>query len=176
MRLGSNAKHRPADFHGKSWARIVDQEQVAGWDEVFASHTFHEIQMYYPMKVIRGRQYKLIWNVAHQLPYPFASDLWAAPTWKRQWEQGPDTPYGKRTVDQYIHRTQFELFDLEADPHETRNLALDEEYADLLKPPPKQNQSLSAENQRSLDHEMGLRIVSPDTSRKRSRKFRLYPA
>ena len=48
--------------------------------------------MYYPMKVVRGARYKLIWNVAYQLPYPFASDLWAAPTWQKQYEQGMQTP------------------------------------------------------------------------------------
>jgi N-sulfoglucosamine sulfohydrolase len=35
-------------------------------------------------------------------------------------------------VNQYIHRAQFELFDLANDPDETRNLALEEDYADLL--------------------------------------------
>ena len=45
---------------------------------IFASHTFHEIQMYYPMRVYRDKKFKLIWNIAHPLPYPFASDLWAA--------------------------------------------------------------------------------------------------
>jgi hypothetical protein len=32
--------------------------------------------MYYPMRVIETRKHKLILNIAHQLPYPFASDLW----------------------------------------------------------------------------------------------------
>ena len=59
----------------------MSEEHPAGWNELYASHTFHEITMYYPMRVVRGRQYKLIWNLAHPLPYPFASDLWEAPTW-----------------------------------------------------------------------------------------------
>ncbi|MEZ6138025.1 MAG: sulfatase [Pirellulaceae bacterium] len=120
------------DFHGRSWARIIGAANPSGWDEVFASHTFHEIQMYYPMKVIRGRRYKLIWNVAYQLPYPFASDLWAAPTWKERYALGPETMYGKRTVGQYIQRAKFELFDLQEDPDETKNLAELPEHAELL--------------------------------------------
>lgn len=120
------------DFHGRSWAGLTGEESAEGWDVVYASHTFHEIQMYYPMKVVHGRRYKLIWNIAYPLPYPFASDLWAAPTWKRQYEQGPDTMYGKRTVDRYIHRPQFELFDLEADPDEVNNLADQPDHQELL--------------------------------------------
>jgi N-sulfoglucosamine sulfohydrolase len=122
----------PADFHGRSWAELTGQQATEGWDTVYASHTFHEIQMYYPMRVVRGRRYKLIWNIAYPLPYPFASDLWAAPTWQRQYEQGPDAAYGQRSVERYIHRPQFELFDLENDPDETRNLAGLPEHAELL--------------------------------------------
>ena len=129
--LDGNA-HDPQDFHGRSWAGLTGQESADGWDTVYASHTFHEIQMYYPMKVVHGRRYKLIWNIAYPLPYPFASDLWAASTWQRQYEQGPQTAYGKRTVQRYIHRPQFELFDLTNDPDETKNLALLPEHAELL--------------------------------------------
>jgi N-sulfoglucosamine sulfohydrolase len=110
-------------FHGRSFLSVLEQEHPQGWDEIQASHTFHEIQMYYPMRVVRTRRYKLIWNIAHPLPFPFASDLWAAPTWQAQYQQGLDTPYGAWTVGSYIQRPEFELFDLEADPHEGNNLA-----------------------------------------------------
>ena len=119
-------------FHGRSWLPVLLKPGMKGWNEVFASHTFHEIQMYYPMKVVRGRKYKLIWNVAHQLPYPFASDLWAAPTWKDRYEKGMETKYGLKTVGQYIQRERFELFDIENDPDETTNLAEKPEHSELL--------------------------------------------
>lgn len=127
-----NDKNQPQDFHGRSWAKVLSSEEPSGWDKVYASHTFHEIQMYYPMKVVRGRKYKLIWNIAYPLPYPFASDLWAAPTWKDRYEQGPETMYGKRTVGRYIHRPEFEMFDLESDPDEVVNLADRPEHAATL--------------------------------------------
>lgn len=120
-------------FHGRSFLSILDQENPKKWDEVFASHTFHEITMYYPMKVVRGRKWKLIWNIAHGLPYPFASDLWAASTWQDRYKYGPDAMYGQRTVDAYINRPAFELFDLENDPYESKNLADDPQYAGVLK-------------------------------------------
>jgi N-sulfoglucosamine sulfohydrolase len=120
-------------LQGRSWkTAIAAAEPPPGWDQVNASHTFHEITMYYPMRVVRTRDYKLIWNIAAPLPYPFASDLWDAPTWQDAFRRGPETLYGKRTVKDYIHRAPFELYDLKTDPHETRNLAADANYAKLL--------------------------------------------
>ncbi len=120
-------------FHGKSWIDALGNPEATHWETVFASHTFHEIQMYYPMRVVRDKQYKIIWNIAHGIPYPFASDLWAASSWQAQFRKGKDTPYGQKTVGQYIHRPRFELFHIASDPHETTNLAEDPEYAEVLK-------------------------------------------
>ncbi|MCA9174936.1 MAG: sulfatase [Planctomycetales bacterium] len=129
---GSLPEKLPADLHGRSFYRVLNEQDPKGWDMVRASHTFHEITMYYPMRVIRTRKYKLIWNIAHGLPYPFASDLWDAPTWQEIYKQGPDAYYGKRTVHNYIHRAKFELYDLEADPDEVVNLAEEKLHAAVL--------------------------------------------
>ncbi len=123
---------KPGEFHGRSFLELLDGQPRDDWQQVNASHTFHEITMYYPMRVVREDRFKLIWNIAYPLPYPFASDLWAAPTWQAQFAKGPDAPYGKQTVRSYIHRPQFELFDLEADPHEGNNLASDPSHAETL--------------------------------------------
>ena len=132
MPAGRRTKKGPYKFHGRSFLTILSEKNPEGWDQISASHTFHEIQMYYPMRVIRDRKYKLIWNIAHPLPYPFASDLWAAPSWQAQWKKGMDAPYGKRTVREYIHRPKFELYDISADPHESKNLAADPQFAKVL--------------------------------------------
>ena len=118
-------------FHGRSFRQAMGQENPKGWDEVYGSHTFHEITMYYPMRVLRERRWKLIWNIAHGLDYPFASDLWASATWQGVLKRG-ETVYGKRPVAAYLKRPKFELYDLEADPHEVRNLAADPAHAATL--------------------------------------------
>jgi N-sulfoglucosamine sulfohydrolase len=146
--VGENAGKVPKKYHGRSWRDLVGRPEVKGWDQISASHTFHEIQMYYPMRVIRDRNFKLIWNIAHRQPYPFASDLWAAATWQAQWEKGKDAKYGKRTVDSYINRPAFELFDIASDPNESRNLADDPTYARTLK---KYQDLLKAEQKRTGD-------------------------
>ena len=128
------AGHKPKKpgFHGRSILPGIKNEKPEEWQKVYASHTFHEITMYYPMRVVRTDRYKLIWNIAHQLPYPFASDLWAAPTWQDIYRQGPDALYGKRTVKDFIHRPKFELFDLLNDPFESKNVAEDPGYQDVI--------------------------------------------
>jgi len=97
-----------SSLQGRSFKSALNQEHPKGWDETYASHTFHEITMYYPMRVVRQRRYKLIWNIAHGLDYPFASDLWAASTWQATIRAG-NKYYGKRTVEAYLHRPKFEL-------------------------------------------------------------------
>lgn len=127
----AGATPRDYQFHGRSFASELEREHAEGWDTTYASHTFHEITMYYPMRVVRERRFKLIWNIAHGLDYPFASDLWESATWQATIRSGARY-YGKRTVDAYLHRPAFELYDLRSDPHEVRNLADDPQHKDTL--------------------------------------------
>ncbi|WP_081888086.1 sulfatase [Verrucomicrobium sp. BvORR034] len=127
----NRGKRYPA-YHGKSWLNILGQENDPTRTEIFASHTFHEVQMYYPMRVVRDQKYKLIWNIAHPLPFPFSTDLWAASTWQAQLKKGENAPYGQKTVGQYIHRPAFELYDMQYDADETKNLATDPAFAKTL--------------------------------------------
>ena len=128
-----NGGNQFRSYHGKTWINSLGKEDDEKRNVIYGSHTFHEIQMYYPMRVIRDRKYKLIWNIAHQLPYPFASDLWIASTWQAQLAKGKDAPYGTKTVDQYVNRPAFELYDIVKDPNESTNLATDPKYAETLK-------------------------------------------
>ena len=122
----------PADFHGRSFAEILDQETPANWrEEVYAAHTFHEITNYYPMRVVRTKQYKFIWNVAWKLDYSFASDLWASASWQGA-RRDKLEHFGARAVDAYIHRPRFELYDLAVDPDEVVNLAEDPQYSAMV--------------------------------------------
>lgn len=118
-------------FHGRSFLGLWDQTNPAGWDEVFASHTFHEITMYYPMRVLRTRQYKLMLNVAWQLPFPFASDLYDSATWQSTLKRS-DSMFGQRRTADFVQRPKYELYDLNADPNEVNNLVNNPKYATVL--------------------------------------------
>ncbi|MBS0264095.1 MAG: sulfatase [Planctomycetes bacterium] len=124
----SGAKPPAYALHGRSLLPILQTPSPEGWDEIYQSHSFHEVTMYYPMRSLRTRQYRFILNLAHPLPYPFASDLFDSPTWQGVLARG-DRQYGSRTVAAYVHRPRLELYDLEKDPQEIVNLAEDPAYA-----------------------------------------------
>jgi N-sulfoglucosamine sulfohydrolase len=107
---------------GKSFLPILEDAKPEGWDVVFASHQFHEVTMYYPMRVVRTREFKYILNIAHPLEAPHASDLWASPTWQGILKRG-DRLMGSRGVKTFLHRPKEELYDVGADPNELKNLA-----------------------------------------------------
>ena len=124
---------RPEGYHGRSFRPILDQPSPEDWrDEIYAAHTFHEITNYYPMRVVRTVTHKFIWNIAWKLDYSFASDLWSSASWQGALRDGRQR-FGARTVDAYVHRPRFELYDLQADPDETENLADHPQYADLVR-------------------------------------------
>lgn len=118
-------------FQGRSFRSILPETSPVGWNEVFAAHNFHELTMYYPMRVVRSDDYKLIWNIAWRLEYPFASDLWASSTWQSIYRDEAQN-YGNRTVQDYLFRAEFELYNLAKDPDELNNLATDPKHLHTL--------------------------------------------
>lgn len=123
--------YNPTHFHGKSFKNIISEENPNGWNEMYASHTFHEVTMYYPMRVYRNGNFKLIWNIDWRQEYPFASDLWASSTWQGIY-RNKINKYGERKVKDFMFRPEFELYDLNADPAECNNLSEKKKYKDLL--------------------------------------------
>jgi len=117
-------------FDGKSFRPALESGHLADWNEVYASHTFHEATMYYPMRMVRTRNYKLIWNVASELTYPSALDLIYSPTWISAVKSGTGL-FGKRRIENFLHRPRFELYDLKTDPDEVKNLADDPAYQEI---------------------------------------------
>jgi N-sulfoglucosamine sulfohydrolase len=117
---------------GKSLLPILEKEVAKDREYVFGSHQFHEITMYYPMRMVRTRKHKLIANLAHPLPFPFASDIYNSPTWQGILTRN-DTMVGKRSREAFEHRPREELFDLSKDPDELKSVAADPAYADTLK-------------------------------------------
>ena len=116
------------ELNGRSFRPWLDGETPAGFDRVFGSHTFHEITMYYPMRMIRTPRYKLIWNIAWQLPYPTGWNVYDSSTAAAL--RSPDVLWlGKRKKSDYYQRSRIELYDGVADPDEVNNLAGDPDHA-----------------------------------------------
>jgi len=70
--------------------------------------------------------------MAHELEYPFANDLWRSSTWQASVKR-KDKIFGKRSVQSFLYRPEFELYDLNNDPDEIKNLADNSEYSEILK-------------------------------------------
>ena len=85
-------------FHGRSFKNIIAGSKKASWDEVYASHTFHEVMMYYPIRMVRTQQYKLLWNIAYKLDYPSTHDLQESLIWQDMLRT-KKTQYGPRSLE-----------------------------------------------------------------------------
>ncbi|UCE19482.1 MAG: sulfatase [Gemmatimonadota bacterium] len=116
---------------GRSFLPVLNQKDPPGWDEVYHSHTFHEITMYYPMRAVRTRRYKYIRNLFPELEYPFATDLFVSKTWQGILKRKSKL-MGKRKVSDYLLRPAEELYDLERDPDEAINVVDDPAYEKVL--------------------------------------------
>tara|TARA_Y100001972_G_scaffold129031_1_gene193564 strand:+ start:2604 stop:4034 length:1431 start_codon:yes stop_codon:yes gene_type:complete len=122
----------PSGFQGRSFLSVLNNPEYSNnKQQVFASHTFHEITMYYPMRVLREDRYKLIINFAYRLEYPFASDLYASRTWQSILNSS-DQKLGGRSVKDYLYRPKMELYDVLEDPNELNNLASHPQFQEKL--------------------------------------------
>lgn len=155
----SNTRKSPPRL-GNSFLRLLGSDRTlpaAEWKQhVFGSHTFHEVQNYWPTRFMRDHRFKYHRNIAWRLEFPFATDLYSSLSWEgirkhntvthpaADSAEGPDssssaptdTPevmIGRRRLTNYIFRGPEELFDLENDPEELVNLAGRPEFESTLK-------------------------------------------
>lgn len=119
-------------LHGRSFLPVLGTDTPTGWDQVMLSHVCHEVTMYYPMRTIRNRRYKLIWNVDWRSEYPLPIDTLRRATWTETMRRG-DPSIGRRSIKKFLFRDQIELYDLQADPDEVFNLANHTEHQSLRK-------------------------------------------
>lgn len=127
---------KPVKPTGKSLLPVLDAEPATGFNTVYASHNLHEITMYYPMRVIRNKQYKLIQNLNYKMPFSIDQDFYISDSFQdilNRTRSGVPTQWFK-TLNQYYYRDYWELYDLQNDPKETKNVAKhsSEEYKKAL--------------------------------------------
>lgn len=119
-----------AAMFGESLLPLLEHPESPGRDHVFASHCFHQVTNYYPMRVVRTHRWKFIYNIAWKLDFPTASDIHMSASWQATLRE--TGTLGQREVDTYLHRPRFELYDLQADPLELNNLAEVPEQAEQI--------------------------------------------
>lgn len=116
----------PITLKGRSLLPILEKEPgpKEDWDLVFASQNLHEVTMYYPMRAVRNRDFKLIHNINYKMPFMVDQDTYLAPSFQdllNRTVQGRPTSWYK-TLREYYYRDEWELYDLTRDPQEIRNL------------------------------------------------------
>lgn len=80
--LTQNALDKPA-LTGISLLPLLVQEPPNDPEAaVFASQSYHEVTMDYPMRSIRTKRYKLIHNLNFRAPFPIDQDFYVSPTFQ----------------------------------------------------------------------------------------------
>lgn len=68
---------------GRSLLPLLTQEPPDDPESaVFASQSYHEVTMNYPMRSIRTKRYKLIHNLNFRAPFPIDQDFYVSPTFQ----------------------------------------------------------------------------------------------
>ncbi len=125
----TGTEFKESEIHGRSFLPILNENDPQEWRSALLSHVGHDVFANYPMRTLRHPRYKLIWNVTWQAEYPLPIDTYERRLWDGIRKAG-GSHLGPRTVEQFLNRPQLELYDLESDPWETKNLAEAPEHAD----------------------------------------------
>jgi N-sulfoglucosamine sulfohydrolase len=120
-------------FDGKSFLSILQGEDRAIHEHVFAQHTTVGVNGYeqpYPSRMVRDTRYKLIRNLAPENVFTIGGIHKGEPldSWRKDAQS--DAKLQKR-VDWLFRRTGAELYDLQNDPFEMNNLANDPQYSTI---------------------------------------------
>ncbi len=127
---GGNA---PENLDGRSFLPVLFGEADAHRKVVFATHTGDGNMNRTPMRMIRTGRYKYILNLAPHIQYTTHMDRGArTPYWKSWEQQSFETEHAASVLYRYHNRPAEELYDLQTDPYEIRNLAADPAYTPLV--------------------------------------------
>lgn len=126
----------PREVDGRSFAGAFGGASFKGRDEVYTTHNGDLKKNVYPMRSVRTGKWKYIANLHPEYVFTTHIDLEPRldaggyfPAWRRAAQTDPKA---RRIVDQYYRRPAEELYDLESDPDETRNLAADPKYRTVI--------------------------------------------
>ena len=121
-------------FDGRSFLDVLLGKADKHRNYVYGAHTTRGIidgSACYPVRSVRSERYKYIWNPNYQTAFynvvaTNPDDLLQA--WK---ELGKTNPAVAARARFYQHRPEEELYDLQTDPYELKNLAADPAHASI---------------------------------------------
>lgn len=135
---GGVAPKEPEEIDGRSLLSLMSGEKNSHRDVVFASHTGDGTMNQCPLRMIRTTRYKYILNLAPETLYTTHIDKAKDHNGGRQyWQSWVNRSYENEhaasVLWRYHNRPAEELYDVQKDPDETRNLANDTHYEEIMK-------------------------------------------
>lgn len=128
----------PGEIDGRSFIAALDAggAAFAGRPEIFTTHNNDGNFNVFPGRAVRTGRYKYIRNLNpdwfHTTHIDQSRETGEGAYFETWREKAQESPAARRIVDAYYRRPAEELYDLRADPDETRNLAADPRYASVL--------------------------------------------
>jgi len=122
---------KPAKMQGRTFLNLLRGGDYQPRDAVFSERNWHD--NFDPIRAVRTRRHKLIFNAAPHFPYRPAWDLADSPAWKSYLEQarrGGLRPEHRQLLSP--SRPVLELYDLGEDPAEFHNLASSPAHRDVM--------------------------------------------
>ena len=131
--VGCPDAHGATGFDGRSFLPVLLGETDHLRDYIFAQHTTIGTNGAigpYPMRAVRDTRYKLVRNLAPELTYTIGGIHKGQPIESWQADAEGDYKLADR-VKWLFHRPGEELYDLQSDPLEMKNLAADPAFAEI---------------------------------------------
>ncbi len=122
----------PKSTAGKSLAELLEGKTPNWRGTLCAEFNSHGVKSYFPRRSIRDDRYKLILNLLQDRPNP-SKGVDGCAAWKAAQDPVYDGTPVRVLYDHYDNPRRVELYDLQEDPDEFKNLAGDTAYADIEK-------------------------------------------
>ena len=125
----------PTKLDGRSFADVLSGKTTAHRDRIFTTHSGDRMMNVYLSRSVRTDRYKFIWNVHPDFAFTTHIDLLLRATsgdYFKQWTELAKTDaHAAEVVARHHGRPEYELYDLDSDPLEQKNLAGHANLADV---------------------------------------------
>lgn len=126
----------PEALDGRSFLQVLTGSSRRHRNEIHATHSGDGDMNVYPMRCVRTERYKYILNLHPEFEFGTHIERAGPRDGRIYWEswvaKAKSSPEAAALIRRYQVRPKEELYDVAADPHETRNLAAEPRHAQTL--------------------------------------------